>query len=42
MPALLVNENFPLPALRRLREAGVEVEAVQERMPGAADLDVMA
>lgn len=42
MPALLVNENFPLPALRRLREAGVTAEAVEELMPGATDVDVMA
>lgn len=42
MPALLVNENFPQPALRRLREAGVSVDSVEELMQGAADIDVMA
>ena len=36
-PALLVNENFPFPALRKLREQGVDVFAVREIMPGASD-----
>lgn len=35
-PALIVNENFPVPALRKLREQGIDVLAVQEIMPGAA------
>lgn len=35
--ALIVNENFPYPALRRLRGAGVDVLAVRELMPGASD-----
>ena len=42
MPALLVNENFPRPALRRLRENGVAVESVEELMPGAPDAAVLA
>jgi predicted nuclease of predicted toxin-antitoxin system len=41
MPALLVNENFPQPALRKLRQNGVAVESVEELMPGATDADVM-
>jgi len=41
-PALLVNENFPVPSLRRLRDAGLTVESVQEIMPGASDTAVMA
>lgn len=41
MPKLLVNENFPLPALRRLRENGIGVESVEELMPGASDAQVM-
>lgn len=36
-PALIVNENFPVPALRRLRERGIDVLAVREMMPGATD-----
>ena len=41
-PALLVNENFPAPSLRLLREAGIAAESVQELMPGATDSEVMA
>jgi predicted nuclease of predicted toxin-antitoxin system len=41
MPAILVNENFPRPALRLLRNNGVTVEAVEELMPGATDLVVL-
>lgn len=36
-PALIVNENFPVPALRKLSEEGVDVLSVQEIMPGASD-----
>lgn len=36
-PALIVNENFPTPAVRLLRERGVDVLSVQEKMPGASD-----
>lgn len=36
-PPLLVNENFPTPALTRLRAAGYDVVAVTEDMPGASD-----
>lgn len=39
---LLANENFPLPAIRKLRAAGVDVVAVGEIMPAASDLDVLA
>lgn len=41
-PALIVNENFPLPALRVLRSQGVDVLSVQETMPGATDEAVLA
>jgi predicted nuclease of predicted toxin-antitoxin system len=41
-PAILANENFPYPALRSLREAGVAVECVAERMRGASDAAVLA
>ena len=42
MPTLLVNENFPVPALKLLRAQGVQAEAVQELMPGATDTTVLA
>jgi predicted nuclease of predicted toxin-antitoxin system len=41
-PALIVNENFPAPALRLLREHGLDVLAVREDMPGASDSAVLA
>lgn len=40
-PLLLVNENFPAPALRSLRAAGFDVLAVAEDMPGATDRVVL-
>ncbi len=40
--ALLANENFPVPAIRKLRAAGVDVVAVRETMPSASDREVMA
>ena len=39
---LLANENFPAPAIRKLRAAGVDVVAVREAMPSASDKEVMA
>ena len=41
-PPLLVNENFPVPALRRLRALGFDVLAVGEIMSGARDPVVLA
>ena len=38
---LLANENFPVPAIRKLRKAGIDVLAVIEDMPSASDKDVM-
>ena len=40
-PSLLTNENFPRPALLALRAAGLDVESVAERMPGATDVAVL-
>ncbi len=40
-PLLLVNENFPAPALRSLRADGFDVLAVAEDMPGATDRVVL-
>lgn len=40
-PLLLVNENFPVPALKTLRVAGFDVVAVTEDMPGASDRVVL-
>ena len=39
---LLDNENFPVPAIRKLRTAGVDVVAVIETMPSVSDREVMA
>lgn len=39
---LLANENFPMPAIRKLRAAGMDVVAVIEAMPSASDQEVMA
>ena len=41
-PSLIVNENFPAPAVRVLRDNGVDVLSVQETMPGASDEAVLA
>ena len=41
-PKLLTNENFPLPAVRLLREAGLDIETVLDVMPGASDEEVLA
>ncbi len=40
-PQLLANENWPRPALLALREAGLVVQAVAERCPGASDTQVL-
>ena len=40
-PLLLVNENFPMPAIQALRVAGFDVVAVTEVMPGATDRMVL-
>ena len=40
-PALIVNENFPVPALLKQRERGVDVMSVQEDMPGASDETIL-
>ncbi len=41
-PKLLANENFPAPAVRALRERGIDVLWVRECMAGADDILVMA
>jgi predicted nuclease of predicted toxin-antitoxin system len=41
-PSLIVNENFPAPALRVLRSQGVDVLSVQETAPGSTDEAVLA
>jgi predicted nuclease of predicted toxin-antitoxin system len=38
---LLANENWPHPALLVLRAAGLDIQAVAERMPGATDKQVL-
>ena len=39
---LLANEKFPVPAIRKLREVGVDVVAVIEAMPSVSGREVMA
>lgn len=41
-PRWLLNENFPMPSVRRLRTAGWDVLAVAESAASAADPAVMA
>lgn len=38
----LADENFPMPSVRRLRQAGHDVVAVITDAPGSADRDVLA
>lgn len=40
--AILANENFPAPAIRKLRAGGVDVVAVSETMPAVSDKEVLA
>jgi predicted nuclease of predicted toxin-antitoxin system len=39
--AILANENFPAPAIQKLRTAGVDVIAVSEVMPSVSDKVVL-
>ncbi len=41
-PALLVNENFPVPATTALRAMGFDVLAIGECCPGWDDMRVMS
>ncbi len=41
-PRWLLNENFPMPSVKRLRTAGWDVLAVGESVAGAGDPAVMA
>ncbi len=38
----LADENVPLPSIRLLREAGLDIEAVGELAPGAPDVQVLS
>ena len=42
MPGLLVNENFPAPATKVLRAAGIDVKSVIEFAAGIADEEVLS
>lgn len=42
MAAVLANENVPLASVEALREAGHQIIAVAEIMPGATDTEVLA
>lgn len=39
---LLADENFPAPAIRRLRAQGIDVLSVAEIMPASTDIQVLA
>lgn len=39
---LLLNENFPAPATRRLVDAGMDILAIAASCPGIDDVDVLA
>jgi len=39
---LLADENIPQPAVKALRAAGHDVNAIQEQSPGASDEEVLA
>lgn len=41
-PRLLLNENFPSPSIKPLREAGLDVLSISETCPGMDDVDVLA
>lgn len=38
----LADENVPLPSIRLLREAGLDIEAIGETAPGAPDVQVLS
>jgi predicted nuclease of predicted toxin-antitoxin system len=38
----LANENFPLPSVQRLRQAGHDVSAISEISPGVKDFVVLS
>ncbi len=42
MTAFLANENFPVPSIAALRNAGLDVTAITEDSPGIADTIVLA
>lgn len=42
MIRVLADENVPLPSIRLLREAGLDIEAVAEFAAGTADAQVLA
>lgn len=42
MSRLLADENIPQPAVKALRAAGHDVEAILQIAPGASDEDVLA
>ncbi len=42
MSIFLANENFPVPSIYLLRNAGYEVAAIIEDSPGIEDTEVMA
>ena len=41
-PPILLNENFPAPSTRRLREAGFDLFSIAERCASLKDVEVLA
>ena len=39
---LLLNENFPVPAVKRLREQGLDLVVIRESHAGLSDTEVLA
>ena len=37
----LANENFPVSSIKKLRQAGIDIDAIIEMMPGAKDQQVL-
>jgi predicted nuclease of predicted toxin-antitoxin system len=38
---LLANENFPLPSVKLLRQAGYDIASITEDSPGIEDIEVL-
>ena len=41
MPRILLNENFPRPAFRRLVETGADAVSISQERAGSADVEVL-
>jgi predicted nuclease of predicted toxin-antitoxin system len=39
---ILANENIPVPSIRKVRSAGITLNAMIEESPGATDVEVLS